>query len=173
MSLRMTQLTSKRAELMPPFFLLIIAGFFIVSCAGCIQNTEPKLLGEEWLYITNSDSGLYEVYTNRKSVKKMDNGIVYAEIKLYPSKEYRDKIKREFKEVEEQTLKEFGTKVNGTENLLYNLYEIKTKNYQYRVNCSVKEIQVFDTSSNLLFIIEVKPDTPSEKIYKYLCQQGS
>jgi hypothetical protein len=165
----MKQLTSKRAELIPPYLLLIIVSFFIVSCTLCIQNTEPKLLGEEWLHITNSDSGLYEVYINQKSVKKVNNETVYAEIKLYPSKEYRDKIMREFKEVEEQTLKEFGTKVNGTENLLYKLYELKTKKYQYRVNCSVKQIQVFDTSSNLLFLIEVKPDTPAEKIYKYLC----
>lgn len=170
----MRRLTFKRAEFIPPFLLFFFISFFIVSCSLCIQNTEPKLLGEDWLYITNSDSGLYEVYINQKSVKKINNETVYAEIKLYPSKEYRDKIKREFKEVEEQTLKEFGTKVNGTENLLYKLYELKTKNYQYRVNCSVKQIQVFDTSSNdtlsnLLFIIEVKPDTPAEKIYKYLC----
>ena len=170
----MRRLTIKRAEFIPPFLLLIFVTFLIVSCTQCIQNTKPKLLGEEWLYITNSDSGLYEVYINQKSVKKIDNETVYAEIKLYPSKEYRDKIKREFKEVEEQTLKEFGTKVNGTENLLSKLYELKTKNYKYRVNCSIKQIQVFDTSSNdtlsnLLFIIEVKPDTPAEKIYKYLC----
>lgn len=170
----MRQLTFKRAEFIPPFLLFFFISFFIVSCSLCIQKTEPKLLGEDWLYITNSDSGLYEVYINLKSVKKINNETVYAEIKLYPSKEYRDKIKREFKEVEEQTLKEFGTKVNGTENLLYKLYELKTKNYQYRVNCSVKQIQVFgassnNTLSNLLFIIEVKPDTPAEKIYKYLC----
>ena len=143
--------------------------FFFVVCSSfgvhdqLIENSEDK-----WHFVTLSEDGKYEIYVDQTSIKIPSQNEVYAIVKLYPSETERAKIKREFEELENQTQKEFGTKVEGTEKLLYEMYNLKSHYFQYKAKCNEKEIEVLGTGI-IKFIIEVKPNTSSEKVYNYLC----
>jgi len=149
------------AGLYLPLFLFIFIIFFISYSFSSVNDV--------WQFITLSEDGKYEIYINKTSIKKLNQNEVYAEVKLYPSQAERDKIKKEFEELERQVQQEFGTKVNHTEKLLYEMYSLKSHYFQYKAICNKKKIEVLGTGF-IKFFIEVKPNSPAEKVYNYLCK---
>jgi len=157
----------KGAGLFLPFSFFI---FFLVACSSFRVHDHPiENFEDKWYFVTLSEDSKYEIYVDQTSIKILSQNEVYAIVKLYPSETERAKIKREFEELEKQTQKEFGTKVEGTEKLLYEMYNLKSHYFQYKAKCNEKEIEVLGTGI-IKFIIEVKPNTPSEKVYDYLCR---
>uniref|UniRef100_A0A7V5XFQ6 Uncharacterized protein n=1 Tax=Thermodesulfobacterium geofontis TaxID=1295609 RepID=A0A7V5XFQ6_9BACT len=154
-------------------FLLFLLVFLLLFCFSSVNSQKVQNQAQnpesEWKFITLSETGKHEIYVNQNSIKKISENEVYAEVKFYPAKEEREKIKKEFEELEKQTQQEFGTKVEGTEKLLYEMYNLKSRYFQFKAKCNENKIEVLGKAF-IKFVIEVKPDTPSEKIYQSLCQ---
>lgn len=125
-------------------------------------------MNDPWKYITLSENGKYEIYVNQTSIKRLNDNEVIAELKFYPSEVEREKIKREFEDLEKEVQQEFGTKVNGTEKLLNEMYKLNSRYFQYKAFCKERKIEVLGTGI-IKFFIEIRPNSPAEKIYNYLC----
>jgi len=150
-----------------PLFLLIL--IFLASCSSTKANPQQiNALNDPWKYITLSENGKYEIYVNQTSIKRLNDNEVIAEVKFYPSEVEREKIKREFEDLEKEVQQEFGTKVNGTEKLLNEMYNLNSRYFQYKALCNEKKIEVLGTGI-IKFFIEIRPNSPAEKIYNYLC----
>jgi len=152
-----------------PLFLLILV--FLASCSSTkINPQQVNALNDSWKYITLSENGKYEIYVNQTSLKRLSPNEVIAEVKFYPSKAEREKIKQEFEDLEKQVQQEFGTKVNGTEILLNEMYNLKSYHFQYKALCRERKIEVLGLRPSFIrFFIDVESNTPAEMIFSYLC----
>jgi hypothetical protein len=152
-----------------PLFLLVL--IFLASCSSTqLNHQQAKLLNDPWKYITLTESGKYEIYVNQTSIKRLSENEVIAEVKFYPSQVEREKIKREFEALEREVQQEFGTKVNGTEKLLDEMYSLNSRYFQYRALCKERKVEALGVGPNFIrFFIDVQPNTPAEAILNYLC----
>jgi len=152
-----------------PLFLLVL--IFLASCSSLqLNHQQAKVLNDPWKYITLSESGKYEIYVDQSSVKRLNDNEVFAEVKFYPSQAEREKIKKEFEALERKVQQEFGTKVNGTEKLLNEMYSLNSRYFQYKAFCKQRKIEVLGVGPNFIrFFIDVQPNTPAEAVLKYLC----
>jgi len=152
-----------------PLFLFIL--ILLASCSSNqINHQEANLLNDPWKYITLSENGKYEIYVNQTSIKRLNDNEVIAEVKFYPSEVEREKIKREFEALEKEVQQEFGTKVNGTEKLLNEMYRLNSRYFQYKAFCKERKIEVLGVGPNFIrFFIDIKTNTPPEAILNYLC----
>jgi hypothetical protein len=156
-----------------PLFLLVL--IFLASCSSIQLNQQPaNFLNDPWKYITLSESGKYEIYVNQTSVKRLSDNEVTAEVKFYPSQAEREKIKKEFEALEREVQQEFGTKVNGTEKLLNEMYSLNSRYFQYKAFCKERKIEALGVGPNFIrFFIDVQPNTPAEAVLNYLCSFAS
>jgi Txe/YoeB family toxin of Txe-Axe toxin-antitoxin module len=158
----------KGAGLYLPPFLFVFFLIFISCSSTQVRQHQIKTTDSAWQFIAVSEDGKYEIYVNQISLKRLRPNEVFAEVKLYPSQVEREKIKRDFEELEKQAQQEFCTRVNGTERLLYEMYNLKSHYFQYKALCNEKKIEVLGTGI-IKFFIEIRPNSPAEKIYNYLC----
>jgi hypothetical protein len=150
--------------------LLISLSFLFHSCSYLSERPEPKYLSDDWKFITLSETKKYEVYVDENSIKVIDNSTVSARVKLFPSKGYRTKIRREFECAEKEVYREFGETANATEKVLPKFYDMISYNFLYKAKCSAKQIEVYNsTGEKLYFLVNVKPNTPPEAVLNYLC----
>ncbi len=152
-----------------PLFLLIL--ILLASCSSTqLNHQQTNLLNDPWKYITLSETGKYEIYVNQTSIKRLNDNEVIAEVKFYPSQSEREKIKREFEDLEKEVQQEFGTKVNGTEKLLNEMYNLNSYHFQYKALCKERKIEVLGLGQSFVkFFIDVGPNTPAEAVFNYLC----
>jgi len=152
------------------YWVLATLAFLLYSCFYLSDRVEPKYLSDNWKFITLSETKKYEVYVDENSIKVIDNSTVSAQVKLFPSKSYRWKIRREFERAEEEVYREFGETANATEKVLPKFYDMISYNFLYRAKCSAKEIEVYNsTGEKLYFLVNVKHNTPAEAVLNYLC----
>jgi hypothetical protein len=152
-----------------PLFLLVL--IFFASCSSTqLNHQQANILKDPWKYITLSESGKYEIYVNQTSIKRLNENEVIAEVKFYPSDAQREKIKKEFEDLEREVQQEFATKVNGTEKLLNEMYRLNSRYFQYKAFCKERKIEVLGVGPNFIrFFIDVQTNTPAEAVLNYLC----
>ncbi|MEM3426931.1 MAG: hypothetical protein QW212_01535 [Nitrososphaerales archaeon] len=137
--------------------LLLLVTSLVTSCSTL--GNRPS-----YFFLTNSEDGKYEIYVDTGRIEK-DGEKVRAFVRFYPAESERERMKKEFEELNAEVEKDLGSVPKDWPALLDAAIEQKTRYYVFLADCSEGKIRVLETP----FTIEVKPGTPSGRIYDFLC----
>lgn len=117
-----------------------------------------------YFFLTNSEDGKHEIYVDTGWIEK-EGARVKAVVRFYPSEPERERMRKEFEELNAEVEKDLGPVPKDWPALLDAAVKQRTRYYVFIADCGEGRIRVPGTP----FTIEVKPGTPSGRIYDFLC----